>query len=100
MADEEKLREYLARVIAELQQTRQKLRDLSEPELDPVAIVGIGCRYPGGVTTPEDLWELVATGRDAISGFPADRGWDARLSHGTGYGLDASYAPLGGFLEA
>ncbi|MEU8104944.1 beta-ketoacyl synthase N-terminal-like domain-containing protein, partial [Nonomuraea muscovyensis] len=43
---------------------------------EPIAIVGIGCRYPGGVTTPDELWRLVAEGRETLTGFPADRGWD------------------------
>ncbi|MFK0297234.1 type I polyketide synthase [Streptomyces sp. NPDC090442] len=68
---------------------------------DPIAIVGMACRYPGGVTTPEQLWDLVASGGDGVSVFPTDRGWD--LSDLPGSGATAgrsggSYAREGGFL--
>ena len=56
---------------------------------DPIAVVAMGCRFPGGVNGPEDLWELVRTGTDAIAGFPADRGWE---------GWDGTFVRVGGFL--
>ncbi|MFF7976631.1 SDR family NAD(P)-dependent oxidoreductase [Streptomyces sp. NPDC007905] len=58
---------------------------------EPIAIVGMSCRLPGGVTTPEDLWRLVEGGVDAITGFPQDRGW--RID------ADADFVPAGGFLD-
>ncbi|WP_433732498.1 type I polyketide synthase [Nocardia sp. CA-129566] len=76
MAEEQRLREYLRTAASELQRTRDRVRQLEARIYEPVAIVSMGCRYPGGVLGPDDLWEMVAAGRDVVSGWPTDRGWD------------------------
>ncbi|BCB84347.1 hypothetical protein Psuf_016600 [Phytohabitans suffuscus] len=63
---------------------------------EPVAIVGMACRFPGGIATPEDLWRLLVDGRDAIGTFPTDRGWDLDALAGDGPGRSATLQ--GGFL--
>ncbi|MBQ1099153.1 SDR family NAD(P)-dependent oxidoreductase [Streptomyces sp. b94] len=83
MEDVDKLRSYLRRAVGDAQQLRERVRELEESAREPIAVVGVGCRFPGGATTPEGLWSLVSGEVDAIGDFPSDRGWD----------LEALYSP-------
>ncbi|WP_237293460.1 type I polyketide synthase [Streptomyces katrae] len=100
MANEETLRDYLKWVTADLAKTKQRVKDLESAQQEPIAVVGMGCRFAGGVESPEDLWRLVADGTDAISGFPRTRGWDLERLLGTdGSAAGTSATREGGFLH-
>ncbi|GAA2387841.1 hypothetical protein GCM10010170_099010 [Dactylosporangium salmoneum] len=83
--------EALRAAMTENERLRKENRRLTAAGGEPIAVIGTACRFPGGVNSPEDLWELLRTGGDAVGGFPDDRGWDLAA-------LDGDITLEGGFL--
>ncbi|MEU9015815.1 type I polyketide synthase, partial [Streptomyces sp. NPDC048479] len=99
-ANEEKLLENLKWMTTELRRTRRRLQEVEADAQEPIAIVAMSCRFPNGVRSPEDLWRLVDGGGDAITGFPADRGWDiSSLADPDPDRKGTFYNTGGGFLD-
>ncbi|MCL6672186.1 SDR family NAD(P)-dependent oxidoreductase [Streptomyces panaciradicis] len=98
--DVDKLRSYLRRAVGDAQRLRERVRRLEESAREPIAVLGAGCRFPGGVTSPEELWRLVSDGVDATGGFPRDRGWDVEALYDPDpEARGKTYTRSGGFLS-
>ncbi|MFD4180220.1 SDR family NAD(P)-dependent oxidoreductase, partial [Rhodococcus sp. NPDC058514] len=100
MADQARLLDYLKRVTAELYQAREQLREAETVRHEPIAVIGMGCRFPGGVRSPLDLWCLVESGSETVAGFPEDRGWGlAGLYDPRSEQPGTTYTAAGSFLD-
>ena len=100
MSDEQKLREYLRKVTGDLRKAHRRVRELEQRRREPIAIVGMSCRYPSRVRLPEELWQLVSSATDAISELPANRGWNVERLYDPDLGHPGTtYCGGGGFIE-
>jgi polyketide synthase 12 len=92
--------EALRKALVQVERLKSKNRALLERSGEPIAIVGMSCRFPGGVDSPDSLWDMVADKRDVMSEFPTDRGWDlAGLFDDDPDAPHKCYARAGGFVE-
>ncbi|MFJ2016681.1 SDR family NAD(P)-dependent oxidoreductase [Streptomyces nodosus] len=91
----------LRAAVKETERLRRRNRTIVAAAREPIAVVGMGCRFPGGVDSPQALWEMVAGGTDVISEFPDDRGWDLEALRTSGIDdRDTSVSQRGGFLDS
>ena len=92
--------EALRKALVQVERLKSKNRALLERSGEPIAIVGMSCRFPGGVDSPDSLWDMVADKRDVMSEFPTDRGWDlAGLFDDDPDAPHKCYARAGGFVD-
>ncbi|WP_435586028.1 type I polyketide synthase [Micromonospora aurantiaca (nom. illeg.)] len=99
MPTEAEFLDYLRRATADLRDARRRVREVEAKDREPMAVIGMACRFPGGVSSPAELWDLVDRGGDGVGDFPADRGWDLeRLFDVDPDNPGTSTSSQGGFL--
>ncbi|GAA0986444.1 hypothetical protein GCM10009555_063910 [Acrocarpospora macrocephala] len=97
MTDDRKLLDTLQRLTTTLRDTRERLRAVEASAHEPIAIVGMGCRLPGGANDPDGLWRLIDAGRDAVTPFPTDRGWAEEFTGAGAFISDVAWFDAGFF---